>query len=152
MVCIEIRDYSYVIIVMVCMQVYSVWDYSCRWVVWFSWRRTRRLSTHGSKWNESGFRPPLCTYRLNWTHGSMGHCDGWVMIWTSTRICLSIGIMLRQRRRRWLNIIPILSSTHRVWCDLFSRLMNTNTEPESQTPGLHGNGTVPMLHSNSKQQ
>ena len=30
------------------------------------------------KWNESGFRPPLCTYRLNWARRtSWGWCDDW---------------------------------------------------------------------------
>ena len=31
-----------------------------------------------SKWNESGFRPPLCTYRLNWANRtSWGWWDDW---------------------------------------------------------------------------
>ena len=30
------------------------------------------------KWNESGFRPPLCTYRLNWARrNSWGWWDDW---------------------------------------------------------------------------
>ena len=33
---------------------------------------------HGKKWNESGFRPPLCTYRLNWARRtSWGWWDDW---------------------------------------------------------------------------
>ena len=32
----------------------------------------------GPKWNESGFRPPLCTYRLNWARiTSWGWWDDW---------------------------------------------------------------------------
>ena len=32
----------------------------------------------GLKWNESGFRPPLCTYRLNWARRtSWGWWDDW---------------------------------------------------------------------------
>ena len=32
----------------------------------------------GSKWKESGFRPPLCTYRLNWARrASWGWWDDW---------------------------------------------------------------------------
>ena len=32
----------------------------------------------GMKWNESGFRPPLCTYRLNWARRtSWGWWDDW---------------------------------------------------------------------------
>ena len=36
--------------------------------------------SHGrpKKWNESGFRPPLCTYRLNWARRtSWGWWDDW---------------------------------------------------------------------------
>ena len=33
---------------------------------------------HKWKWNESGFRPPLCTYRLNWARRtSWGWWDEW---------------------------------------------------------------------------
>ena len=33
---------------------------------------------HNKKWNESGFRPPLCTYRLNWARRtSWGWWDDW---------------------------------------------------------------------------
>ena len=33
---------------------------------------------YGNKWNESGFRPPLCTYRLNWARRtSWGWWDDW---------------------------------------------------------------------------
>ena len=34
--------------------------------------------TLAKKWNESGFRPPLCTYRLNWARRtSWGWWDDW---------------------------------------------------------------------------
>ena len=34
--------------------------------------------SYGRKWNESGFRPPLCTYRLNWARRtSWGWWDDW---------------------------------------------------------------------------
>ena len=33
---------------------------------------------YAKKWNESGFRPPLCTYRLNWARRtSWGWWDDW---------------------------------------------------------------------------
>ena len=36
------------------------------------------LLEHEMKWNESGFRPPLCTYRLNWARiTSWGWWDDW---------------------------------------------------------------------------
>ena len=35
-------------------------------------------SQYTMKWNESGFRPPLCTYRLNWARRtSWGWWDDW---------------------------------------------------------------------------
>ena len=45
---------------------------SQRWETWyFSENPT-------PKWNESGFRPPLCTYRLNWARrSSWGWWDDW---------------------------------------------------------------------------
>ena len=45
--------------------------------------RTKRVNdvihaTYLPKWNESGFRPPLCTYRLNWARRtSWGWWDDW---------------------------------------------------------------------------
>ena len=37
-----------------------------------------RLTSAHQKWNESGFRPPLCTYRLNWARRtSWGWWDDW---------------------------------------------------------------------------
>ena len=53
-----------------------------------SWVRTRdafqalhqspRPPWNEMKWNESGFRPPLCTYRLNWARRtSWGWWDDW---------------------------------------------------------------------------
>ena len=37
-----------------------------------------RLVGDEMKWNESGFRPPLCTYRLNWARRtSWGWWDDW---------------------------------------------------------------------------
>ena len=37
-----------------------------------------KLFVSEMKWNESGFRPPLCTYRLNWARRtSWGWWDDW---------------------------------------------------------------------------
>ena len=42
----------------------------------FSWWYKHYVE--GKKWNESGFRPPLCTYRLNWARRtSWGWWDDW---------------------------------------------------------------------------
>ena len=38
----------------------------------------RTINSFKMKWNESGFRPPLCTYRLNWARRtSWGWWDDW---------------------------------------------------------------------------
>ena len=38
----------------------------------------KNIDCVGLKWNESGFRPPLCTYRLNWARRtSWGWWDDW---------------------------------------------------------------------------
>ena len=40
--------------------------------------KTHKSHTNCRKWNESGFRPPLCTYRLNWARRtSWGWWDDW---------------------------------------------------------------------------
>ena len=47
---------------------YHVWSITC----FFWWYNVPQ------KWNESGFRPPLCTYRLNWaSRTSWGLWDDW---------------------------------------------------------------------------
>ena len=41
------------------------------------WKK-KTCSEKKMKWNESGFRPPLCTYRLNWARRtSWGWWDDW---------------------------------------------------------------------------
>ena len=41
-------------------------------------RALGHFCAHTKKWNKSGFRPPLCTYRLNWTRRtSWGWWDEW---------------------------------------------------------------------------
>ena len=39
------------------------------------------IYAHAKKWNESGFRPPLCTYRLNWARRTSW---GWWNDWDDT--------------------------------------------------------------------
>ena len=49
------------------------------WTVVYLWAAVRHLDLiNEMKWNESGFRPPLCTYRLNWARRtSWGWWDDW---------------------------------------------------------------------------
>ena len=49
-----------------------------RFVVPHTFIHNTNHSPHIDKWNESGFRPPLCTYRLNWARRtSWGWWDDW---------------------------------------------------------------------------
>ena len=58
------------------------------WLIASQWTHTSAQRSHNTstvtlyyvemKWNESGFRPPLCTYRLNWARRtSWGLWDDW---------------------------------------------------------------------------
>ena len=47
-------------------------------IVWRKSIEQEKTKTTEMKWNESGFRPPLCTYRLNWARRtSWGWWDDW---------------------------------------------------------------------------
>ena len=47
-------------------------------VLYGPWKSFKCYMTIQIKWNESGFRPPLCTYRLNWARRtSWGWWDDW---------------------------------------------------------------------------
>ena len=52
------------------IQLYFVMPIFEHWIAWWSahFRHVWEINpqTCPKKWNESGFRPPLCTYRLNW--------------------------------------------------------------------------------------
>ena len=55
-------------------------NYSLRTIIihWAGWLKLKNFSKIKMKWNESGFRPPLCTYRLNWARRtSWGWWDDW---------------------------------------------------------------------------
>ena len=55
--------------------IYKCW---CECVTWFVNCHLLTDAVTKIKWNESGFRPPLCTYRLNWARRtSWGWWDDW---------------------------------------------------------------------------
>ena len=65
------------------LKIHLVFYHSASDVCWEPWLREtgtnkNRLCCPWEKWNESGFRPPLCTYRLNWARRtSWGWWDDW---------------------------------------------------------------------------
>ena len=53
-------------------------DIYCFFFFWVSWSISRKYESCWWKWKESGFRPPLCTYRINWARRtSCGWWDDW---------------------------------------------------------------------------
>ena len=62
------------------------------------------------KWNEWGFRPLLCTYRLNWARKtSWGHvCAHYTKRWTATQQTETICITFVQRRPNVFDVGPAL--------------------------------------------
>ena len=57
-----------------CLAVFDVWF----WRQKSSNEKRKKCQDSRNKWNESGFRPPLCTYRLNWARRtSWGWWDDW---------------------------------------------------------------------------
>ena len=57
---------------------YLFYSFHCINLATNAWRLDSGLSGNEMKWNESGFRPPLCTYRLNWARRtSWGWWDDW---------------------------------------------------------------------------
>ena len=62
-----------------CHYIYICFVFNCVYLCNFY---SHEIVAYGSetkkKWNESGFRPPLCTYRLNWARRtSWGWWDDW---------------------------------------------------------------------------
>ena len=87
----------------------------------------QHIDSKKMKWNESDFRPPLCTYRLNWARRASW---GYIYIYidsnsfpskhgTLTKCWFNVG----QRRIRWSNIKTALGQflVRVVSCNKFSR-------------------------------
>ena len=92
------------------------------------------------KWNESGFRPPLCTYRLNWARRtSWGWWDDWDHTVLQTQDSKfepwrSEAEHATSRSRR----LPTILTFTRGWVCLYAL---TKENMQSATEGIQKGGT-----------
>ena len=111
----------------------------------------------GNKWNESGFRPPLCTYRLNWARRtSWGWWDEWDDTVLQTQDSKfepwrSEAELATSRSRRLPTILTFTRGWGRnIFC-FFQTAVTGNRTPDS---GVKGSGAnhyprAPALAGNS---
>ena len=95
------------------------------------------------KWNESGFRPPLCTYRLNWARRTSW---GWWGDWDDTVLQTqdskfepwrSEAEHATSRPRR---LPSILTFTRRWGRNIFCFFQTAETGNRTPNPGVKGSG------------
>ena len=82
-----------------------------------------------SKWNESGFRPPLCTYRLNWTRRTSWW---WWDDWDDTVL-----------QTRYLSVteLPTILTFTRGWGrNIFCFFQTAETGNRTPNSGVKGSG------------
>ena len=95
------------------------------------------------KWNESGFRPPLCTYRLNWARRtSWGWWDDWDDTVLQTQDSKfepwrSEAELATSRSRR----LPTILTFRRGWGrSIFCFFQTTETGNRTPNSGVKGSG------------
>ena len=95
------------------------------------------------KWNESGFRPPLCTYRLNWARRTSW---GWWDDWDETALQIQDSKFVPWRfeaenatsRSRWL---PTILTFTRGWGrNIFCFFQTAETGNRTPNSGVRGSG------------
>ena len=96
------------------------------------------LTSMEMKWNESGFRPPLCTYRLNWARRtSWGWWDDWddtVLLTQNSKCepCRSEAEHATARSRRLPAILTFTRGWGRnIFCFCFFQSPRPGTEPRT---------------------
>ena len=101
------------------------------------WQRGNEM-----KWNESGFRPPLCTYRLNWTRRTTW---GWWDDWDDT--VLQTGFEIQSPavwgRARYLSVTEAPHDTDfHTWMGKKHLCFFQTAETGNRTPnsGVKGSG------------
>ena len=92
------------------------------------------------KWNESGFRPPLCTYRLNWARRtSWGWWDDWETQTQDSKFepWRSEAEHATSRSRR----LPTILTFTRGWGrNIFCFLQTAETGNRTPNSGVKGSG------------
>ena len=102
---------------------------------------SRRLSQ--IKWNESGFRPPLCTYRLNWARRtSWGWWDDWddTVLQTQDSKFEPWGSEAEHATSRSRRLPTILSFTRGWGRNIFCLFQTAETGDRTPNPGMKGSG------------
>ena len=96
------------------------------------------------KWNESGFRPPLCTYRLNWARRtSWGWWDDWDDTVLQTQDFREIRALAVWGRARYLSVTEAPHNTDfHKWMGKKHFCFFETAETGNRTPnsGVKGNG------------
>ena len=112
---------------------------------------TRCFCCTCSKWNESGFRPPLCTYRLNWARRTSWGCwDDTVLQTQDSKFepWQSEAEHATSRSRRLPTILTFTRGWGRIIFCFFQTAETGNRTPNS---GVKGSGAnhyprAPALH------
>ena len=93
------------------------------------------------KWNESGFRPPLCTYRLNWARRtSWGWWDGWAdtLLQTQDSKFMPLRSEAEHATSRSRRLPTILTFTRRWGRNIFLFLLSRRDRTPNS--GVKGSG------------
>ena len=95
------------------------------------------------KWNESGFRPPLCTYRLNWARrNSWGWWDDWVDTVLQTQDSkFEPWRSEAEHATSWSRKLPTILTFTRGWGrNIFYFLQTAETGNRAPNSGVKGSG------------
>ena len=95
------------------------------------------------KWNESGFRPPLCTYRLNWARGtSWGWWDDWddTVLQTQDSKFKPLRSEAEHATSRSRRLPTILTFTRGWGRNIFSFFQTAETGNRTPDSGVKGSG------------
>ena len=106
------------------------------------------------KWNESGFRPPLCTYRLNWARRtSWGWWDDWddTVLQTQDSKFGPWRSVAEHATSRSRGLPTILTFTGGWGRNIFSFFQTAETGNRTPNSGVKGSGVnhyprAPALH------
>ena len=97
----------------------------------------------GNKWNESGFRPPLCTYRLNWARRNLLRMVRWLRWHCPPDTGFEIRALAVWGRARYLSVTEAPHNTNfHTWMGKKQFCFFQTAETGNRTPdsGVKGSG------------
>ena len=89
-----------------------------------------------NKWNESGFRPPLCTYKLNWARRTSW---GWWDDWDDT-VLQTQDLKFEHATSRWRRLPTILTFIRGWGRNIFCFFQTAETGNRTPSSGVKGGG------------